>query len=167
MTMLDPYEAARKEQSRRRATRLLSVVLGLSGLFCVFLLVNIISPPPKHITLGQVDDFPVGETVTRAVPRLDVSTTIQNRPPVSEDILYITHFADGSWRAVLGWDSQSGCIVRPADSGFVDPCSGRIYDQQGLVTNEPQQRRFRLGLLTINETPDQDVVLVDQFAWNE
>ncbi len=163
MTMLDPGEVLRLEQSRRRAVRILTFVLSLTGLFCVFLMVQIISPPPKRIDLGKLEDFPIGITKTLAVPRLDVSTTLQNRPSVSEDPLYVTRRSADEWQAVLGWDSESGCIVQPNvnASTFTDPCSGRVYDANGKVTNDP--RRLRLGLLTL-ETKNGQLILVDKFA---
>ncbi len=162
MTMIDPVAAERMERSRRRAVRLLTIVLGLTGLFCAFLFFTIINPPARLTALGPVSRFPVGTTVQIAVPRLNVSDTLQSRQPVSEDPLFVTQRADGTWRAILGWDSQTGCIVEPSADGatFTDACSGHVYDADGYLISE--NRGLRLGSLPVVIEGDQ-VRVRDQF----
>ncbi|HYF61666.1 MAG TPA: hypothetical protein VD886_02565 [Herpetosiphonaceae bacterium] len=162
MTMIDPVAADRLERSRRRAILILSAALGLAGLFCAFMSVNIINPPARLAELGNVSQFPSGETVALSIPKLKVSDNIQNRPVASEDPLYVTRRADGTWRAILAWDSQTGCIVQPNEAGteFTDTCSGHIYDADGYLTSEPT--RLRLGSLPVVVEGDQ-VRVRDEF----
>jgi hypothetical protein len=158
MSMIDPYEAARLEQSRRRAIRLLSIVMLFAAGFCAYMVFGILTPRGQSRDLGSVNEFKVGETVMRPVRKLTVSDTIQNRPLASEDPLYITRRADGSWQALLAWDSLSGCIVQPQAGAFVDSCSGHVYDLDGYVIGE--QRRLRLGSLPV-EISDGRVLVRD------
>ena len=149
MTMLDPVAADRLERSRRRAILILTSALGLAGVFCLFMSINIINPPSRLTPLGNISQFPAGQTVIMSVPKLKVSDNIQNRPIASEDPLYVTRRADGTWRAILAWDSQTGCIVQPNEAGteFTDSCSGNVYDADGYLTSG--RTRLRLGSLPV------------------
>ena len=160
--MLDPVIADRMERSRQRAIRILTIVLSLAGIFCLFLSYRIINPPARGIILGNVNDFPIGKTLQIAVERLNVSDVIPNRPNLSDDPLFITRNGDGTWRAILGWDSKSGCIVQWDDGvqTFTDTCSGNMYDAQGLIISE--QSGLRLGSLPVEEVEGK-VRLRDQF----
>ena len=162
MTMLDPVAAERMERSRRRAVRILSIALGLAGLFCVFLFFSIINPPARARAVGKVSSFPIGTTVQISVPRLNVSDTLRNRPSASEDPLFVTRRADGTWRVILGWDSQTGCIVEPSADGttFTDGCSGHVYDADGYLVSE--DRGLRLGSLPV-QIAGEEVRIQDQF----
>jgi hypothetical protein len=162
MTMIDPVAADRMERSRRRAVRILTIALSLAGLFCVFLFFTIISPPSSLKVIGKVDNFPVGTTVQIAVPRLNVSDTLQNRQLASEDPLFVTQRADGAWRVILGWDSQTGCIVQPSSDGatFTDVCSGHVYDADGYLISE--NGGLRLGSLPV-QIEGEEVRVRDQF----
>ena len=166
MTMIDPVAADRLERSRRRAILILTAALGLAGLFCAFMAVNIINPPARLTSLGSVGQFPIGATVPISVPKLKVSSNIMNRPVASEDPLYVTRRADGTWRVILGWDSQTGCIVQPneAGAGFTDTCSGHIYDADGYLTSD--RTRLRLGSLPVEVEGDQ-VRVRDEFLPDE
>lgn len=164
MTILDPVEDQRRDQSRQRAVRILSLVLALTGLFCVFLFTKIVSPPAGRVNLGSVERFQPGTTTQIAVPRLDVSTTLQRRPDgMSDDPIFITHYADGSWRALLGWDSLTGCIVQPnADATeFRDACSSEVYDAQG--NSRIPGSTLRLGHMPIAEE-NGELILLDEFV---
>lgn len=162
MTMIDPVAAERLERSRRRAIRLLTIVLSLTGVFCFFLLISIINPPAQLTPLGRIKDFPVGTTIQMSVPKLTVSDTIQNRQLASEDPVFVTQRADGTWRVILGWDSQSGCIVQPSPNGatFTDGCSGHVYDADGFLISE--SRLLRLGSLPVQIDGEQ-VRIRDEF----
>ena len=161
MTMIDPYAAERLERSRQRAIRILTIALSLAGLFCAWMFFNILSPPARLTSLGNISQFPLGETVVLSVPKLDVSSNILNRPVASEDPIYVTRVADDEWRVILAWDSQTGCIVQPNEAGgFTDSCSGHIYDADGYLISE--NRGLRLGSLPV-EIADDQVRIRDQF----
>ena len=57
MTMLDPVAADRLERSRRRAILILTSALGLAGVFCLFMSINIINPPSR-LTPGPAERLP-------------------------------------------------------------------------------------------------------------
>lgn len=165
MSMLDPFEAARIDRSRRRAIRLLSVVLLLAAGFCFYLFIGILNPRGQTRAIGSINEYPVGVTTQRAVRKLNSSDTIQNRPEVSEDPIFVTRRADGTWRAILAWDSQTGCIVEPQQTVFVDACSGRVYDDNGYAIG--QNARLRLGSLPVEVGEDGSVVIRDQLLRDE
>ncbi|KPL88110.1 hypothetical protein [Herpetosiphon geysericola] len=155
MSMLDPYEVERLERSRKRATRLLTLVMGLATLFCGALFVYIISPPARTYTLGPVSQFPLGQTVQVSVKQLVASETIASRPEVSDDPLLVTRLSADQWRVFLAWDSLSGCIViyEQSNQTYRDQCSDRVYDEQGFLISE--NRRLRLGQLPVTVVDEQ------------
>ncbi|HEY1012372.1 MAG TPA: hypothetical protein VGE07_06660 [Herpetosiphonaceae bacterium] len=165
MSMLDPYEAARIERSRRRAIRLLSIVLLLASGFCFYLFVGILNPRGQTRAIGTLNEYAVGVTTQRAVRKLSASDTIMNRPEVSEDPIFVTRRADGTWRAILAWDSQSGCLVEPQAEVFVDACSGNVYDANGYSIGA--NTRLRLGSLPVEVGEDGSVVIRDQLLRDE
>lgn len=155
MSMLDPYEIERIERSRKRATRLLMVVMSLATLFCGALFIYIISPPPREYSIGPVSQFPIGQTIQVSVKQLKASETIVSRPEVSDDPLLVTRLSADQWRVFLAWDSLSGCIVlyQQSDQTYRDQCSDRVYDERGLLISE--SRRLRLGELPVTIVGDQ------------
>ncbi len=155
MSMLDPYEIERIERSRKRATRLLTIVMGLATVFCGALFIYIISPPARDYIVGPVSQFPIGQTLQVSVKQLVASETIASRPEVSDDPLLVTRLSADQWRVFLAWDSLSGCIVlyEQSNKTYRDQCSDRVYDEQGLLISD--DRRLRLGQLPVTIVDEQ------------
>ncbi|GIV95605.1 MAG: hypothetical protein KatS3mg057_0262 [Herpetosiphonaceae bacterium] len=142
MTILDPIRSEAEEREQRRASLLLTLLVIIVVAACIFFSFVIFIPSTKQILVGSVSDFPINQPVERVVPQLSMTSFIRGRPDVSEDLIYVTHRANGTWQALLGIDVQSGCFLlwNSDRQRFEDGCSGRSYDLQGQNISEDRRQ---------------------------
>jgi hypothetical protein len=132
MTLLDPQRTEREEREMRRAGRLLLLTMLVVVGACGFFLYTIIVPGRTLHLVGSIGDFALDQPADRAVPKLSMSSFIELRPNVSQDVVFVTREAAG-WTAVLGLDIRSGCFIswNAAGQVYQDACTGRSYDRAG------------------------------------
>ena len=166
MTILDPAQTEREERSLRIAKLLIITMVVVVTAACIFFLYLIVVPSPTRYALGPAADFPTDVPVERNVPELSISTFIELRPKVSQDIVFVTHKADGSWLGLLGVDTDSGCFLRwdEQQQSYLDACSGRSYTRQGI--NRAGDVRV-LRMLPLPITVQDGTVLIEDRVCQE
>lgn len=110
------------------------------------------------LTLGRVDDFPIGTPTLREcyragqaecqrVPDYAPPQVLQARfdsPPTYAEyvVLWVTHDAPDDWHAFFAASPHRGCIVvwRPDRQWFDDPCYGSKFLRDGSYLEGPSPR---------------------------
>lgn len=87
---------------------------------------------PSRSLLGSPDRYPPG-----------VLTWVENAR------VFVLHDGEGL-RAISATCTHLGCTVRRQDSGFVCPCHGSRYDDQGRVLGGPAPRPLRYVELSLD-----------------
>lgn len=135
-----------EEISRRRFFEKLSIILAS---FCAAVvgipLVGFIiaplfrKPPEKWLTLGKVNDFQIGKTVSVAV--VD-SSSLPWAGVTAKSAIWLRREGDTSFVAFSANCTHLGCPVRWMDSAelFMCPCHGGVYYKDGSVAAGPPPR---------------------------
>jgi Rieske Fe-S protein len=160
-------EQAQQERRQRRAL----VLFGLSALIllglCAAIGWRLVAPPSTLVPVGDVATYADGQPHRVAVPKLDISSLIARRDStLSEDTLYVRRESDGSWVALLGVDTLSGCFLywdEPRGLFHDVNCLGSRYTPDGhyldgLKSGEPPQNMARLPV----EVRDDQVFVRDE-----
>jgi Rieske Fe-S protein len=158
---------ARQERHQRRALLLFAlagvILLGL----CSVIGWRLIAPPTTLIAAGSVGDYTTTQPRRFSVRQLDVSKLIARRDATfSEDTLFVRRDSDGTWVALLGIDTLSGCFLYWDDQlGLFQDinCLGSRYTPDGhyldgLRTGEQPQNMARLPV----EVRDDQVFVRDE-----
>lgn len=141
-----PPTEAPEEISRRRFFEKLSIALvGLCGAIVGVPLVGfIVAPffrkvPEKWITLGKVDDFQIGKTVS--VPVVDPSS-LPWAGITAKNAIWLRRKNDTSFIAFSANCTHLGCPVRWLEGAelFMCPCHGGVYYSDGSVAAGPPPR---------------------------
>ena len=157
-----------EEQRRQRRALLVfaAAALVLLGL-CAAIGWQLIVPRPTLISVGQVGDFSTDRPRHVAVRRLEVGRLIARRDAaLSEDTVYVRRESDGTWVALLGVDTLSGCFLYWDEQLglFRDAnCLGSRYTPDGhyldgLKSGEQPQNMARLPV----EVHDGQVFVRDE-----
>jgi Rieske Fe-S protein len=143
-----------EEQRRQRRALILFAAAALVLLsLCLVIGVRLLAPPTPQIPVGFVSDYIGNQPRRFSVPMLKVSTLIQRRErSISEDTIYVRRESDGSWVALLGVDTLSGCFLYWDDQAGLYRdinCLGSRYTPDGryldgLITGEQPQNMARL-----------------------
>ncbi|HNP86943.1 MAG: hypothetical protein JST60_12250 [Chloroflexi bacterium SZAS-1] len=154
MTLGDrAIELALEARRQRRALFIFIAVVALLLVFCAVVGFRMLTPPPKTLLVGRVADFADGQPHRISVPKLELSSLITRRDAtLSEDTVFVRHASDGSWVALLGVDTLSGCFLYwdATVDVFQDVnCQGSRYTIDGkyidgLNTGEQPQNMARL-----------------------
>jgi Rieske Fe-S protein len=144
---------AQEQRRQRRALVIFAVAaLALLGM-CSVIGVRLIAPPADRIPVGLVSDFTGNQPRRFSVPTLQVSSLIQRRErSISEDTIFVRRESDGTWIALLGLDTLSGCFLYWDDQlGLYRDinCLGSRYTPDGryldgLINGEQPQNMARL-----------------------
>ncbi|MBK9712752.1 MAG: hypothetical protein IPO81_15780 [Kouleothrix sp.] len=159
----------REERRQRRALIIFSIaVLILLGL-CSAISWQLVVRPSGLIPAGRVSDYADNQPHRIAVPQLHTSSLIARRDEtLSEDTIFIRRQADGSWIALLGIDTLSGCFLYwDQQAGMFQDinCLGSRYTPEGryvdgLKSGERPQDMARLA----TEVRDDQVFVRDELA---
>ena len=162
-------QIAAEQRRQRRALILFGlaalVLIGFCGLYGLRLL-TLESPA---IPVGKIEDYVDEQPHRFQVPRLKTSTLIQRRDQtLSEDQIYVRRESDGSWVALLGADTLSGCFLYwDAQAGLFQDvsCLGARYTPNGryldgLTSGEQPQNMARLAV----EVRDGQVFVRDEIV---
>ena len=143
-----------EEQRRQRRALIVFAAAALVLLsFCAVIGVQLLARPAPEIPAGFVSEYTSNQPRRFAVPMLKVSSLIQRRARnISEDTIFVRHENDGSWVALLGVDTLSGCFLYWDDQvGLYHDvnCLGSRYTPDGryldgLITGEQPQNMARL-----------------------
>jgi menaquinol-cytochrome c reductase iron-sulfur subunit len=96
--------------------------------------------------VGEVDDFPVDETVK--VEFVDVEA-VPWSGPAARNAAWLRRTGDESFIAFSVFCTHVGCPVawRPGASLFICPCHGGVFDREGdVVAGPPQTPLIRLDV---------------------
>jgi Rieske Fe-S protein len=162
-------QQAQEDRRQRRALIVFATAaLVLVGL-CAAIGWGLIAPPTPLVAAGRVDDYADQQPHRIAVHKLQVSSLIARRDStLSEDTIYVRRESDGSWVALLGVDTLSGCFLYWDDQLglFRDAnCLGSRYTPDGryldgLRSGETPQNMARLPV----EVRDGQVFVRDELA---
>lgn len=112
--MLRERSIQRAYEERRQRRALLIFTLALCALLAVCALVGtqmLVRPSPL-IPVGRVEEYTDDQPRRHAVSQLELSKLIVRRDSMlSEDVLFVRRTKDGSWVALLGVDTLSGCFL--------------------------------------------------------
>jgi hypothetical protein len=146
-------QIALEQRRQRRALIVFSLaVIVLLG-FCAVAGLQLLTRQSPAIAAGSVGDYSDLQPRRFGVPRLKTSTLIQQRDQtLSEDTIYVRHEKDGSWIALLGVDTLSGCFLYwDQQLGLYRDvnCLGARYTPDGryldgLQSGQPPQDMARL-----------------------
>lgn len=160
-------QQANTERQQRRALVIFAIAaLALVGM-CAVIGWRFIIPPSTLIPAGHVGDYTTAQPLRFEVPRLAVSGLIGRRDEtLSEDTIFVRRDSDGSWVALLGVDTLSGCFLYWDDQlGLFHDinCLGSRYTPDGhyldgLRTGEQPQNMARLPV----EVRDDQVFVRDE-----
>ena len=162
-------EQAREARQQRRAMLLFSLAMLVLLGFCGFAGLRMLTLPAKLYPVGRVSDFADGKPRQVSVPKLEISSLIARRDTsVSEDTVFVRRDSDGSWVALLGLDTLSGCFLFwDANAGLFQDvsCLGARYTPDGryldgLKGGEQPQDMARL----VVEVEDDQVFVRDERA---
>lgn len=127
---------AQDERKQRRALLLFALVLLVLIGFCSAIGFQLLTLPAKLVAAGRVSDYADGKPHQLSVPRLQVSSMILQRDEtLSEDTIFVRRERDGSWIALLGIDTFSGCFLYwDAQRGLFHDvnCQGARYTPDGV-----------------------------------
>ena len=162
-------QIAQDQRKQRRALIVFTLaVLMLIGV-CSVIGWQLLTLPAKLIPAGRVSDYADGKPRQFNVPRLQVSSLIPQRDEtMSEDTLFVRREDDGSWLALLGVDTRSGCFLYwdAQQALFRDVnCQGARYTPDGryldgLLAGQQPQHMARLPV----EVLDDQVFVRDELA---
>ena len=157
----------REWRKQRRSLIIFSLVLLVVVGFCSVLGFQLLTLPAKQIAAGRVGDYADGKPHRISVPRLQVSSMILQRDDsLSEDTIFVRRDSDGSWVALLGLDTFSGCFLYwDAQAGLFHDinCQGARYTPDGkyldgLNSSQQPQNMARLPV----EVRDDQVYVRDE-----
>jgi len=127
---------AEDQRKQRRALALFVLVLLVLLGFCSVVGFRLLTLPAKLVAAGRVSDYADGKPHRLSVPRLQVSSMILQRDEtLSEDTIFVRRESDGSWIALLGVDTFSGCFLYwDAERGLFHDvnCQGARYTPDGV-----------------------------------
>ena len=137
---------APEEISRRRFLEKLSI--GLAGLCAAVVGIPLVGfiiaplfrkPPVKWVTLGKVDEFQIGKTVS--VPVVD-SSSLPWAGVTAKNAVWLRRENDSSFVVFSANCTHLGCPVRWMDGAdlFMCPCHGGVYYKDGSVAAGPPPR---------------------------
>jgi len=135
-----PREPARREFFLAGCVSLVTATVGFVASTFRYLVPNILYEPSRRFTVGRPEDFPQG-----------AATFLPDRR------LFVFNSPDGFY-AISSVCTHLGCNVRKGGPGFVCPCHGSQYDENGHVVHGPAPRS--LSWFAISLTP-RDELLVD------
>jgi Rieske Fe-S protein len=162
-------QIAQEERKQRRALLLFALTVLVVVGFCSVLGFQLLTLPAKLIAAGRVSDYADGKPHRLSVPRLQVSSMILQRDEtLSEDTIFVRRESDGSWIALLGIDTFSGCFLYwDAQRGLFHDvnCQGARYTPDGryldgLNSSQQPQNMARLPV----EVRDDLVFVRDEIA---
>jgi Rieske Fe-S protein len=162
-------QIAEEARKQRRALILFALVLLLVLGFCGAIGFRLLTLPAKLIPAGRVSDYADGKPRQLSVPRLQVSSLISQRDAtLSEDTIFVRQERDGSWIALLGIDTFSGCFLYwDAQAGLFHDvnCQGARYTPDGryldgLNSSQQPQNMARLPV----EIRDDQVFVRDELS---
>jgi nitrite reductase/ring-hydroxylating ferredoxin subunit len=162
-------QIAQDERKQRRALVLFAVVLLVLTGLCSAIGLQLLTLPAKSIAAGSVSDYADGKPHQLSVPRLQVSSMILQRDEtLSEDTIFVRRESDGSFIALLGVDTFSGCFLYwDAQRGLFHDvnCQGARYTPDGvyldgLNSSQQPQNMARLPV----EVRDGLVFVRDEIA---
>lgn len=170
MTLQEHHEQmARIERQQRLWYALFGAVAILSVVLFCFLGTQVIAPGPREIPVGKVDDYPINAPQRFAVEKLEVSSWADERPEVSDDILYVMLEESGDWFALLGLDMRTGCFLSwdTEQSLYTAPndgeCGGTRYTPDGrYLDGEHMDRPPRPMARLQVEVRDGNVFVIDK-----
>jgi Rieske Fe-S protein len=160
-------QQAQEERRQRRALIAFSLAALALLALCAAIGWRLIAPPSTLVPAGRVSDYADAQPRRFAVPRLNISSLIARRDEtLSQDTVYVRRESDGSWVALLGVDTLSGCFLYWDDQRglFHDVnCLGSRYTPDGryldgLRSGEPPQNMARLPV----EVRDDQVFVRDE-----
>lgn len=146
-------EQAREARQQRRALLIFSLAVVILLGFCGTAGFRMLTLPAKLYPVGQAADFADGKPHQVSIPKLEISSLIARRDSsLSEDTVFVRRESDGSWVALLGIDTLSGCFLFwDAEAGLFHDvnCLGARYTPDGryldgLKSGEPPQDMARL-----------------------
>jgi cytochrome b6-f complex iron-sulfur subunit len=120
-----------------------AATLGFLGATFRFLVPNVLYEPSRRFTIGGASEFPPGSV-----------TFLPDRR------VYVFNSADGFF-CISAVCTHLGCNVRHAGAGFVCPCHGSRYDENGRVVAGPAPKSLAWYALTLSPH-DELVVDLDQ-----
>ncbi len=162
-------QIAQDERKQRRALVLFALVLLVVIGFCSAIGFQLLTLPAKLIAAGRVSDYTDGKPHRLSVPRLQVSSMILQRDEtLSEDTIFLRRESDGSWIALLGIDTFSGCFLYwDAQLGLFHDvnCQGARYTPDGLYLDglNSSQQPQNMARLPV-EVRDDLVFVRDEIA---
>lgn len=141
-----PGLEAPEEISRRRFFEKLSIALGslCAAIIGVPLVGFVLAPlfrkaPQQWISLGKVDEFQIGKTVT--VPVVD-SSSLPWAGVTAKNAIWLRRESESSFIAFSANCTHLGCPVRWIEGAqlFMCPCHGGVYYSDGNVAAGPPPR---------------------------
>lgn len=141
-----PGLEAPEEISRRRFFEKLSIALGslCAAIIGVPLVGFVLAPlfrkaPQQWISLGKVDEFQIGKTVT--VPVID-SSSLPWAGVTAKNAIWLRRESESSFIAFSANCTHLGCPVRWIEGAqlFMCPCHGGVYYSDGNVAAGPPPR---------------------------
>ena len=105
-----------------------------------YLVPNVLYEPSRRFTVGRPEDFPLG-----------TATFLPDRR------LFVFNSADGFY-AISSICTHLGCNVKKGGPGFMCPCHGSQYDENGRVVHGPAPQSLAWYALTL---PPRAQLLVD------
>jgi Rieske Fe-S protein len=162
-------QLALEQRRQRRALLLFSLALLVLIGFCTVVGLQLLTRQAPAIAAGSVSDYTDQQPRRFDVPRLKTSALIQQRDQtLSEDIVYVRREDDGSWVALLGVDTLSGCFLYwDAQLGLYRDvsCLGARYTPDGryldgLQSGQQPQNMARLPV----DVRDGHVFVRDELA---
>ncbi len=132
--------------SRRRFLEKLSIALGglCAAVIGLPVIGFVIAPlfrkaPAKWVTLGKVDEFQIGKTVS--VPVVD-SSSLPWAGITAKNAVWLRRENDSSFVVFSANCTHLGCPVRWMDGAdlFMCPCHGGVYYKDGSVAAGPPPR---------------------------
>jgi hypothetical protein len=162
-------QIAEEQRRQRRALIIFALVVLLVVGFCSVIGLRLLTLPSKLIPAGRVGDYVDGLPHRLSVPRLQVSELIPQRDAtLSEDTIFVRREADGSWVALLGVDTFSGCFLywdQPKGLFHDVNCQGARYTPDGryldgLNSSQQPQNMARMPV----EVRGDEVFVRDELA---
>ena len=155
----------RQERQRRQLYLLFTVSVVTAAIICGVLGYLVLTPSTPLVRLGAEDRFAGAgdEPVDVSVKQLGISHLIQNRPSLSEDVVFVVR-DQGTFRAFLGTDPSSGCFLswRSSEQLFVDNCAQTSYGFTGRNTNQLATNATRpVNMVELPVKVDDGVLFVE------
>lgn len=116
-----------------------AATLGFLGATFRFLIPNVLYEPSRRFTIGGASEFPPGSV-----------TFLPDRR------VYVFNSADGFF-CISSVCTHLGCNVRHAGTGFLCPCHGSRYDENGRVVAGPAPKPLAWYALSLS--PHEELVV--------